>query len=247
GLLHKAVYTGPQIRYLSKDGNSYLEFTNGVSFKSQIPTRSTPYTVILRQACHMQQKRLLRLSVNGIQATIALKRKTAWDFRRPRLGLTADADVSLFIGFVLPVMGMTFPRDGAEGYIFKDMSEIMFKNRGIFRASRMEVFTLLVLHSDMLIEEEFHDVEHWSYLLSCWLFIVINSACYFTHRPCMYYNVIFLSLYAATHQEIQRKYSPLELKNLAISSKFSSSFVRHASWYVLVMCLSQKEIKGSAA
>nr|GFA38699.1 SWR1 complex subunit 2 [Tanacetum cinerariifolium] len=145
------------------------------------------------------------------------------------------------------VMGMTFPRDGAEGYIFKDMSEIMFKNRGIFRASRMEVFTLLVLHSDMLIEEEFHDVEHWSYLLSCWLFIVINSACYFTHRPCMYYNVIFLSLYAATHQEIQRKYSPLELKNLAISSKFSSSFVRHASWYVLVMCLSQKEIKGSAA
>ncbi|PWA91396.1 sequence-specific DNA binding transcription factor [Artemisia annua] len=42
-IVHKAVYTGPQIRYLSKDGNSYLEFTNGVSFKSQIPTRSTPY------------------------------------------------------------------------------------------------------------------------------------------------------------------------------------------------------------
>ncbi|GJT01976.1 SWR1-complex subunit 2 [Tanacetum coccineum] len=42
-IVHKAVYTGPQIRYLSKDGNSYLEFTNGVSFKSHIPTRSTPY------------------------------------------------------------------------------------------------------------------------------------------------------------------------------------------------------------
>ncbi|GJW84166.1 SWR1-complex subunit 2 [Tanacetum coccineum] len=38
-IVHKAVYTGPQIRYLSKDGNSYLEFTNGVSFKSHIPTR----------------------------------------------------------------------------------------------------------------------------------------------------------------------------------------------------------------
>nr|GEX73005.1 hypothetical protein [Tanacetum cinerariifolium] len=50
-----------------------------------------------------------------------------------------DADVSLFISFVLPVMGMTFPRDGTEG-----------------------------LHSDVLIEEEFHDVEHWAYLLSCW-------------------------------------------------------------------------------
>ncbi|XP_071734695.1 SWR1 complex subunit 2 [Rutidosis leptorrhynchoides] len=42
-IVHKAVYDGPQITYLSKDGYSYLEFTNGVSFKSQIPTSSPPY------------------------------------------------------------------------------------------------------------------------------------------------------------------------------------------------------------
>lgn len=42
-IVHKAVYTGPQIRYLSKDGYSYLEFTNGVSFQSQIPSSSGPY------------------------------------------------------------------------------------------------------------------------------------------------------------------------------------------------------------
>ncbi|KAL8241523.1 hypothetical protein R6Q59_014877 [Mikania micrantha] len=47
-IVHKAVYTGPQIRYLSKDGKfifsySYLEFTNGASFRSQIPTSAGPY------------------------------------------------------------------------------------------------------------------------------------------------------------------------------------------------------------
>ncbi|KVI06246.1 YL1 nuclear [Cynara cardunculus var. scolymus] len=60
-IVHKAVYSGPQIRYLSKDGKyttpfeyvklmitfisgySYLEFTNGMSFQSQIPTSATPY------------------------------------------------------------------------------------------------------------------------------------------------------------------------------------------------------------
>ncbi|KAJ9540323.1 hypothetical protein OSB04_026829 [Centaurea solstitialis] len=53
-IVHKAVYSGPQIRYLSKDGKfldirklffcySYLEFTNGISFRSQIPTSKTPY------------------------------------------------------------------------------------------------------------------------------------------------------------------------------------------------------------
>ncbi|KAL4576673.1 hypothetical protein LXL04_012771 [Taraxacum kok-saghyz] len=42
-IVHKAHYTGPQIRYLSKDGYSYLEFTNGVSFQSHIPTSAPPY------------------------------------------------------------------------------------------------------------------------------------------------------------------------------------------------------------
>ncbi|XP_009771926.1 SWR1 complex subunit 2 [Nicotiana tabacum] len=42
-IVHKAVYTGPQIRYLSRDGSSYLEFVNGASFNSQISTTSTPY------------------------------------------------------------------------------------------------------------------------------------------------------------------------------------------------------------
>ncbi|MFS7957385.1 putative Vps72/YL1 family protein [Helianthus anomalus] len=42
-IVHKDVYTGPTIRYLSKEGYSYLEFTNGASFKSQIRTSSGPY------------------------------------------------------------------------------------------------------------------------------------------------------------------------------------------------------------
>lgn len=42
-IVHKEVYTGPQIRYLSKNGNSYIEFRNGVSFESEISTKSVPY------------------------------------------------------------------------------------------------------------------------------------------------------------------------------------------------------------
>ncbi|KAK3403685.1 hypothetical protein EUGRSUZ_K00107 [Eucalyptus grandis] len=42
-IVHKAVYSGPQIRYISKDGLSFLEFTKEVSFQSEIPTASLPY------------------------------------------------------------------------------------------------------------------------------------------------------------------------------------------------------------
>lgn len=42
-IVHKAVYTGPQLRYLSKDGYSYLEFSKGVSFQSELSTTSVPY------------------------------------------------------------------------------------------------------------------------------------------------------------------------------------------------------------
>ncbi|EYU19873.1 hypothetical protein ABFS82_06G079900 [Erythranthe guttata] len=42
-IVHKAVYSGPQIRYLSKDGCSYLGFMNGSSFESGVSTTSTPY------------------------------------------------------------------------------------------------------------------------------------------------------------------------------------------------------------
>lgn len=42
-IVHKAVYSGPQIRYLSKDGFSYLTFMNGSSFESQVSVKSTPY------------------------------------------------------------------------------------------------------------------------------------------------------------------------------------------------------------
>ncbi|XP_065850084.1 SWR1 complex subunit 2 [Euphorbia lathyris] len=41
-IVHKAVYSGPQIRYFSKDGDTYLEF-RGVSFQSEISTKSVPY------------------------------------------------------------------------------------------------------------------------------------------------------------------------------------------------------------
>ncbi|KAK2658425.1 hypothetical protein Ddye_004958 [Dipteronia dyeriana] len=42
-IVHKVVYSGPQIQFLSKDGCSYLEFSKGVSFKSEISTASVPY------------------------------------------------------------------------------------------------------------------------------------------------------------------------------------------------------------
>ncbi|KAE9601009.1 hypothetical protein Lal_00008093 [Lupinus albus] len=42
-IVHKTVYNGPQIRYISKDGCSYLEFTRGASFHSDIATTSVQY------------------------------------------------------------------------------------------------------------------------------------------------------------------------------------------------------------
>ncbi|XP_059651612.1 SWR1 complex subunit 2 [Cornus florida] len=42
-IVHKAVYSGPQIRYLSRDGHSCIEFTGGSSFQSEISTTSAPY------------------------------------------------------------------------------------------------------------------------------------------------------------------------------------------------------------
>ncbi|KAF8101803.1 hypothetical protein N665_0201s0119 [Sinapis alba] len=42
-IVHKAVYKGPQVRYLSKDGCNYIEFCNGASFSSEISTKSVPY------------------------------------------------------------------------------------------------------------------------------------------------------------------------------------------------------------
>ncbi|KAK9914641.1 hypothetical protein M0R45_038409 [Rubus argutus] len=42
-IVHKAVYTGPQLRYFSKNGCSYLEFSRGLSFQSEISTTSPPY------------------------------------------------------------------------------------------------------------------------------------------------------------------------------------------------------------
>uniref|UniRef100_A0A7N0UGN1 Vps72/YL1 C-terminal domain-containing protein n=1 Tax=Kalanchoe fedtschenkoi TaxID=63787 RepID=A0A7N0UGN1_KALFE len=41
-IVHKAVYTGPQIRYTSKNGCNYLEF-RGLPFDSEIPSASVPY------------------------------------------------------------------------------------------------------------------------------------------------------------------------------------------------------------
>ncbi|KAL1804278.1 hypothetical protein DCAR_0935938 [Daucus carota subsp. sativus] len=43
-VVHKAVYSGPQIRYLSKEGCSYLEFRNGASFHSKVPATPVPYS-----------------------------------------------------------------------------------------------------------------------------------------------------------------------------------------------------------
>ncbi|XP_010528341.1 PREDICTED: SWR1 complex subunit 2 isoform X2 [Tarenaya hassleriana] len=42
-IVHKAVYKGPQIRYLSRNGCNYLEFCNGASFKSDLSMKSVPY------------------------------------------------------------------------------------------------------------------------------------------------------------------------------------------------------------
>ncbi|CAL9069012.1 SWR1 complex subunit 2-like isoform X1 [Musa acuminata AAA Group] len=42
-VVHKAVYDGPQIRFTSRNGESYLEFIKGASFQSEICTSSVPY------------------------------------------------------------------------------------------------------------------------------------------------------------------------------------------------------------
>lgn len=42
-IVHKEVYSGPQMRYISRDGKSYLEFSKGSSFQADISTASTPY------------------------------------------------------------------------------------------------------------------------------------------------------------------------------------------------------------
>ncbi|KAL1328415.1 hypothetical protein HN51_038273 [Arachis hypogaea] len=42
-IVHKTVYNGPQIRYISKDGYTYLEFIKGSSFHSDIATTPVQY------------------------------------------------------------------------------------------------------------------------------------------------------------------------------------------------------------
>jgi vacuolar protein sorting-associated protein 72 len=42
-IVNKPVYSGPQIRYLSKNGCSYLEFSKGSSFQSEISTTAAAY------------------------------------------------------------------------------------------------------------------------------------------------------------------------------------------------------------
>lgn len=42
-IVHKSVYSGPQIRYSSKNGCSYLEFSKGLSFQSELSATSVPY------------------------------------------------------------------------------------------------------------------------------------------------------------------------------------------------------------
>lgn len=42
-VVHKTVYNGPQMQYISKNGCSYLEFSKGLSFQSEISTTSVPY------------------------------------------------------------------------------------------------------------------------------------------------------------------------------------------------------------
>ncbi|XP_042419119.1 SWR1 complex subunit 2-like [Zingiber officinale] len=42
-VVHKAVYDGPQIRFLSRDGESHLEFIKGASFQNEISTTPVSY------------------------------------------------------------------------------------------------------------------------------------------------------------------------------------------------------------
>ncbi|KAG6579641.1 SWR1 complex subunit 2, partial [Cucurbita argyrosperma subsp. sororia] len=42
-IVQKAVYNGPRIQYLSRNGCSYLEFSKGSSFQAELSTTSVPY------------------------------------------------------------------------------------------------------------------------------------------------------------------------------------------------------------
>ncbi|XP_042483142.1 SWR1 complex subunit 2 isoform X2 [Macadamia integrifolia] len=42
-VVHKAIYSGPQIRYSSRNGQLFLEFSKGLSFQSEICTTSASY------------------------------------------------------------------------------------------------------------------------------------------------------------------------------------------------------------
>ncbi|KAF5735417.1 Sequence-specific DNA binding transcription factors DNA binding DNA binding isoform 1 [Tripterygium wilfordii] len=42
-IVHKAVYSDPQIHYISKNGCTYIEFSKGASFESEISTAPIPY------------------------------------------------------------------------------------------------------------------------------------------------------------------------------------------------------------
>ncbi|KAJ4807820.1 Vacuolar protein sorting protein 72 [Rhynchospora pubera] len=44
-VIHKAKYDGPQVRFSSRDGISYLEFSKGASFGSELNTKSASYPV----------------------------------------------------------------------------------------------------------------------------------------------------------------------------------------------------------
>ncbi|KAG6491433.1 hypothetical protein ZIOFF_052776 [Zingiber officinale] len=59
-VVHKAVYDGPQIRFLSRDGESHLEFIKGASFQNEISTTPVSYpekTVCVVTGLPAKQKR----------------------------------------------------------------------------------------------------------------------------------------------------------------------------------------------
>ncbi|XP_022716377.1 SWR1 complex subunit 2 isoform X2 [Durio zibethinus] len=78
-IIHKAVYNGPQIKYVSKDGSSYLEFSKGSSFHSELSTTSLPCTEIQRQGYVMQPRKPLKLFKNVFKMNIKVpRRKWIW-------------------------------------------------------------------------------------------------------------------------------------------------------------------------
>ncbi|XP_056692663.1 SWR1 complex subunit 2 isoform X2 [Spinacia oleracea] len=102
-IVHKEVYTGPQMRYSSKNGDTVIEFRNGLSFESEISTKSVPCkfmrmgailieilrklyvpsldclqsTEIRKQGYLMQQKKLFKQYVNVMQL-ITCAPKLSW-------------------------------------------------------------------------------------------------------------------------------------------------------------------------